>query len=137
MFQTFWLRKKKVLKQSELSSGGISNTHLSNIEKGRYTPQEDILDFLSHRLGVQPFYLINFNHYDKKLEEELEIVHKLVIIDPLKAQNKLLEIESNPHFPYQNIELELMYLILKTSLNIQIEESIGEAGGFFEEINTY
>ncbi|MRG87918.1 helix-turn-helix transcriptional regulator [Salinibacillus xinjiangensis] len=115
------LRKEYGMKQSEISKGIISTTHLSNIEKGRYKPPEDVLQLIAKKLKVPSRYLVNYEEYKKEYEDILEKLLELVILNPIKAQNYINQIESEKFFPFQSLELELQYLLLKSCLDAKRE----------------
>lgn len=58
------LRKEKNIKQLDLAAScGISQTYLSQIEKGRKVPALDILEKISAALGL-PFAVLSFLSLD-------------------------------------------------------------------------
>lgn len=59
------LRKEKKIKQMDLAKiSGISQTYLSQIEKGVKTPTIDILEKISFALGI-PYPVLSFLSIDK------------------------------------------------------------------------
>lgn len=84
-------RNKLNIRQNILAEQiGISNNHLSNIERGKEKPSVDILIEICKALGVTPDYLIMGNMYSNNVpqnitdslrlcsKEDLELISHLV-----------------------------------------------------------
>lgn len=74
------IRIKNGYSQESLAKGIISASHLSNLENGRYTPTEDVLQLLAERLSVSPDYFKNIaksnEHIDTQLSEMKDNIYK-------------------------------------------------------------
>lgn len=65
----------------DVCKGILSRSHLSNIEKGRYYPSNDILSSLAKRLNIPEEYLTAFDDLDASVEAELNRMEELLTKD--------------------------------------------------------
>ncbi len=110
------LRKRKKLYQSTLAQNIISESHLSNIEKGRYIPHQDILSHLAEKLDVPTEYLTNYSKIDPELRLELrrtlELIESNINLADLYLQNVLVNYKYIASME-QEIELYVLTIYLK------------------------
>ncbi|MFI8687846.1 helix-turn-helix domain-containing protein [Rossellomorea sp. NPDC077527] len=128
------LRKRMNLSQSSLSYRIISESHLSNIEKGRYTPHEDILKLLSPRLNVPESYLVNYKIEDMKLEDILGQFYELIETNVTKAKDYYEDIKKNYAY-IPSIKQEFQFLLL--IIYMFYKTDVGEADRLFEKLKCY
>ncbi|WP_102275102.1 helix-turn-helix transcriptional regulator [Cytobacillus massiliigabonensis] len=121
-----YLRLKNDLTLEYLGKGVVSNTHLSNLEAGRYTPSDDILKLLSKKLDVEEDYFLLRNKYDDYLGK-LITKFELSLLYNSNVNDIISEIEGREFILH--IVQELQYFILKTCYLLK--------SGKIEEIQRY
>jgi HTH-type transcriptional regulator, quorum sensing regulator NprR len=121
-----YLRTINKLSLSDLGYGIVSTTHLSNIEKGRYNPSDEILASLSERLNVELGYLTNYERFDPEIHSLLDNLLSSLI---LSSSDVDLTVDKLSKKPINNILQETIFLMLiacykyKCKLNSTNEEN--------------
>lgn len=125
------IRRSKRISQTDLSEGIISQSHLCNIEVGRYVPQENVLWSISERLEVPYQYLSSYQEKCSNLEEDLRQFKVHLETNIKKATTYLQLIESK--YPFINhLEQEIKFYIYKCCYLIKIDK-IQKAKKHFDE----
>lgn len=104
-----YIRTVNKLSLSDLGHGIVSATHLSNIEKGRFNPSDEILASLSQRLNIRLGYLTNYNKFDSEIKELLvNLLNSLILGSP----DIELTVDKLSKKPINNILQETIFLML-------------------------
>ncbi|WP_226086716.1 helix-turn-helix transcriptional regulator [Mesobacillus sp. S13] len=104
-----YIRTRSKLSLSDLGRGIVSATHLSNIERGRFNPSDEILASLSERLNVRLGYLTNYNKFDSEIQDLLvNLLDSLILGSP----DAKLTVDKLSQKPINNILQETIFLML-------------------------
>jgi transcriptional regulator with XRE-family HTH domain len=76
------IRRQKNIPQKTLAKGIVSQSHLSNVESGRFTPHTEILTCLATHLKVPKSYLIDTEQENQQLASYL-----ICLTNALKKSN--------------------------------------------------
>lgn len=130
------MRSLRGLNQDILARGIISRTHLSNIENGRYHPEDDILLLLANRLDAPIEYLSSPNKKSIELDVLLKQLRTQIELDLNEPSELIIFIQSS--HPYITaIEQELLFSLLKIYQQIKLKLFENAKNMFQEEINQY
>ena len=121
------LRISLQLERKDIAKGILSYSHYSNIETGRYVPQEDILKLLAERLDVPHEYLINYEKHEEDLENLLMVFYSYIedfnnekarfIYEDIKKRYPVI------YLPKQETNFKLLEAFYLVRVN-QIEEGL-------------
>lgn len=87
------IRKIRILKgfsREYIYNGIVSNSHYSNIEKGRFQPPLEVLKLLAERLEVPVLYLSNLYEEDEQIERIIKAIVQYIKDYKLKEAKELL-----------------------------------------------
>lgn len=115
-------RKKKKLSLTELASGIISVSYLSNIEHGRKIPSIETLMHLADSLDIHAKELILDEEtlHTEKLSQLFEIVFNYIVTDDfVLAQELLIHINQSYRLSFESSEMELCYYLLLATIALK------------------
>lgn len=130
-FKIAKIRKKGGISQEELAKGIVSQSHLCNIENGRYIPHNDILSLFENRLKCKTDYLTKYKSFDNTLHDTLKHLYQKIIYN-LEEITLLQNSIFNNNPVINSLEQELFYLIIKGIFLFE-KGSIQEASTYYEE----
>ena len=125
------IREKQKMSQTELAKGILSNSHLSNIESGRYVPQDDMLCTLAERFNLPSDYFMAHSRKDGQLDQLLTLFQKAI----RESAQDATEIHKtiNARYLYINdIYQETMFFLLEACYYLKIRD-IQEGNRIYDE----
>lgn len=128
-----YLRQKNNYKLENLCKGIISNTHLSNIEAGRFIPSKDILILLSRKFKVVENYLVDFDTLDKGVESLIDKLELSILYNNNDVEELIHGIDKTC---LSNVTQELKFKLLQFSY-LQKKGYLKEAKNIDSLILTY
>src|SRR4051812_48941335 len=87
------LRVAAGLTQSELAGERFSKEYVSQIERGKTRPTRETIEWLAHRLGVDPGFLANGVATDERGRLEGALARAEALLESLQHEDALAEFE--------------------------------------------
>src|SRR3954464_2903629 len=88
------LRVAAGLTQSEVAGERFSKEYVSQIERGKTRPTRETIDWLAHRLGVDPGFLANGVATDERGRLEGALARAEALLESLQTEDALSEFEA-------------------------------------------